>query len=144
MKFEEVIMSTTLIAVFSVAVLVALILTALYRLVVVGRPDEWVLKIRNGKLVAAGIGIVSVRMPWERIVRFTAAMQRVAFTSSALSSESLPISVEGFVLWSVSPDHDGPFKAFSKLGIVESCPTAPTAIASTYFNGHSTRHSSCW
>ncbi|MCP4447864.1 MAG: hypothetical protein GY811_21385 [Myxococcales bacterium] len=120
MRFEELMMSTTFIAVLAAVALAAIIMVVCLRLVVVGRPDEWVLKIRNGKLVDAGVGIVSVRMPWERIVRFTAAMQRVAFTSSALSSESLPISVEGFVLWSVSPDHDGPFRAFSKLGIVDT------------------------
>ena len=113
-------MSTPMIvAAFIAAAAIALAALAT-RLIVVGRPDEWVLKIRNGKLISAGIGIVAVRWPWERIVRFTAAMQRVAFTSSALSSETLSVTVEGFALWSVSPASDGPFKAFSKLGIVDT------------------------
>ena len=89
------------------------------RLVVVGRPDEWVLKIRNGRLITGGIGIVAFRFPWERIVRFTASMQRVAFSTSALSAEALPVTVQGFALWSVSAAEDGPFRAYSKLGIVD-------------------------
>ncbi len=65
---------------------------------------EWVLKIRNGQLMSTGVGILAVRWPWERIVRFTAAMQRAAFTTDARSAESLPVAVQALVLWSVRPD----------------------------------------
>ncbi len=120
MNIEDLVLSTTFLVILISIVLLAITAVALRWLVVVGRPDEWVLKVRNGKLIDAGIGIISIRTPWERVVRFTAAMQRVAFTSSALSSENLPISIDGFVLWSVSPEHGGPFQAFHKLGIVST------------------------
>src|SRR4030095_4231374 len=36
----------------------------------------------------------------------------------ALSNERLRVSVEGFILWSVSLDGEGTFRAFKKLGLV--------------------------
>ncbi len=89
------------------------------KLVIIGGPGDWVIRIRNGKLLNSGIGIVLLRRPWETVARFTAAMQRVAFTAEALSKENLPVTVDGFILWSVSPEGDNPLLAYSKLGIVD-------------------------
>jgi len=59
--------------------------------VVSGRAGEWVLHLRDGELLESGVGIVVWRRPLDRVVRFTAAMQRVSFETEALSAESLPI-----------------------------------------------------
>jgi flotillin len=88
------------------------------RSLVIAQPDEWLLCIRNGKLVKAGVGIYLWRRPWDVVARFTSTMQRVGFTAGALSSERLRVIIEGFILWSVSADGDGPFRAFQKLGLV--------------------------
>lgn len=82
------------------------------------QPDEWLLCIRNGRLVKAGVGISLWRRPGDVVVRFTSTVQRVSFSVSALTRERLPALVDGFILWSVSPDDDGPFRAFQKLGVV--------------------------
>ena len=82
------------------------------------QPDEWLLCIRNGRLVKAGVGISLWRRPGEVVVRFTSTVQRVSFSVSALSRERVPTLLEGFVFWSVSPQGDGPFRAFQKLGVV--------------------------
>ncbi|MEO0460556.1 MAG: SPFH domain-containing protein [Myxococcota bacterium] len=100
----------------SLVVLVGLILR---RAIVIGEPDEWLLRIRNGRLLNAGIGVFLVKLPWDRVVRFSAAMQRVRFSAEPLSSENTPVSLEAFLLWSISPQGEGPFRAFSKLGIVD-------------------------
>jgi hypothetical protein len=91
---------------------------AIARALVIARPDEWLLCIRNGRLVKAGIGICLLRLPGDVVARFTSTMQRVGFSVGALSNERLRVSIDGFVLWSVSPDGDGPFRAFRKLGLV--------------------------
>ena len=96
----------------------ALLGRTLIRRLVIAQPDEWLLGIRNGRLVKAGIGIRLVRLPGEVVVRFTSTVQRVSFTVGALTSERLRVTVEGFILWSVSPRGEGPFRAFQKLGLV--------------------------
>jgi hypothetical protein len=84
----------------------------------IAQPDEWLLCIRNGRLVKAGVGIRIWRRPGDVVVRFTSTLQRVSFGVSALSQEQLPVAIDGFVLWSVAPDGDAPFRAFQKLGLV--------------------------
>ncbi len=91
---------------------------AIVRALVVAQPDEWLLCIRNGRLVKAGIGIFLLRLPGDVVARFTSTVQRVGFSVGALSNERLRVVVEGFILWSVSADGDGPFRAFQKLGLV--------------------------
>jgi hypothetical protein len=88
------------------------------RFFAVAQPDEWLLCIRNGRLVIAGVGIRLWRRPGDVVARFTSTLQRVSFTASALSRERLRVSVDGFILWSVSAEGDGPFRAFQKLGLV--------------------------
>src|SRR5436190_441137 len=49
----------------------------------VAKPDQWLLRIRDGRLVRAGIGISVWRRPGDAIVRFTSAVQRVATLPTA-------------------------------------------------------------
>src|SRR5262249_8444340 len=81
------------------------------------QPDEWLLCIRNGRLLRAGVGIRVGRRPGDVVVRFTSTVQRVSFSAHALSRERLQVFIDGFILWSVSPNGDGPFRAFQKLGV---------------------------
>ena len=85
---------------------------------VIARPDEWLLCIRNGALARAGVGISLWRRPGDVVARFTSTVQRVAFSVDALSAGRAGVTIDGFILWSVSPDGDGPFRAFRKLGLV--------------------------
>ena len=62
---------------------------------VVAQPDEWLLRIRDGKLVRSGIGISVWRRPGDLIVRFTSTMQRVGFTAEALTREGIDVLLEG-------------------------------------------------
>lgn len=83
------------------------------------RPDEWLLCIRNGKLVAAGIGISVWRRPGDVLVGFSSTVQRVSFQSDARTADRFNVAVDGFVLWSVSHAADAPLRAFGKLGLTE-------------------------
>ena len=74
------------------------------------QPDEWLLCIRNGRLIQAGVGISLWRRPGDVVVRFTSTVQRVGFSVIALSRERLQVVLDGFILWSVSSEGDGPFR----------------------------------
>jgi flotillin len=81
------------------------------------QPDEWLLRVRNGRVVVAGIGITTWRKPGDVVVRFSSTIQRVRFSVAALTAEHLAVALDGFILWSVSPEPELAFRAFSKLGI---------------------------
>lgn len=98
--------------------LLSAVVFAAAKALVVAQPDEWLLCIRNGRLVRAGVGISLWRRPGDVVARFTSTVQRVGFAVNALSRERLPVTVEGFILWSVSQQGDDPFTAFQKLGLV--------------------------
>jgi hypothetical protein len=84
---------------------------------VAAQPDQWLLRVRNGKVVDAGIGVHVWRRPGDVIVRFSSTVQRVRFMAEALSAEHVPVAVDGFLLWSVALDPEKAFRAYSKLGI---------------------------
>ena len=92
-----------------------LLARALWSLVLRAGPDEWLLQIRDGALVRAGVGVTAIRWPQDRIVRFPASVQRVRFRAEVLSRELLPVTVEAFALWSVLPDD--PLLAARRLGL---------------------------
>lgn len=95
-------------------------LRALSRFYVVAQPDEWLLCVRDGRLVHAGVGVTVLRRPGDVAVRFSATSQRVTFAAEALSLERVAVLVEGFAFWSVSDEGDAPFRAYSHLGIADS------------------------
>jgi len=85
--------------------------------VVMAQPDQWLLRLRDGKLLDAGVGITRVRKPGDTIVRFTSTLQRVRFTAEVISADRVNLVIEGFVLWSISCAGEAPFKAYRKLGL---------------------------
>ena len=51
-----------------------------------GTTIDWFVPSRDGKLVAAGVGITRLRRPGETVVRFSSTRQRVGFSVEAISS----------------------------------------------------------
>jgi SPFH domain / Band 7 family len=100
----------------SVAAII-LSVAALSQLFAAGAPDEWLLLIRGGKLIRAGIGIFVVRLPGDSIVRFSSTLQRVAFQVECRSAEHITLTIDGFALWNVIEEGDGPFRAYRTLGL---------------------------
>lgn len=86
---------------------------------VVARPDQWLLHIRNGEMLSAGVGVSCWRRPGDVAVLFSSTLQRVRFTVSALSRDRVQVIVEGFILWSVDEEGDGPFRAFRQMGLID-------------------------
>lgn len=109
-------MVVTVLLASSALLLVAIAAAVRWSWLVAG-PDQWLLGVRDGRLVRAGIGIGIWRRPGDTIVRFTSAVQRVTFKATAPSREQVPFVVEGFALWTVHGEGDGPFVAFGNLGL---------------------------
>ena len=72
-------------------------LKALKWSLVFAEPDEWLLRIRDGKLLDAGVGIWVWRRPGDVLARFSSTMQRVKFTAEAMSADRLGVKLEGFI-----------------------------------------------
>ncbi len=82
-------------------------------------PDQWLLRIRNGNLIDAGVGVSCWRRPGDVVAIFTSTLQRVRFTVEAHSSDRVGVNIEGFILWSVDGASDGPFRAFRQMGLLD-------------------------
>ncbi|MEM9692151.1 MAG: SPFH domain-containing protein, partial [Myxococcota bacterium] len=110
-------MSGVLFAVVAAMAVTLVVVAVATQARVVAQPDEWLLRVRDGKLVQAGVGIALWRVPGDVVARFTSTVQRVRFDVEVCSRDQVHIRVEGFVLWSVDGEGDRPFVAFRKLGL---------------------------
>lgn len=83
------------------------------------KPNEWMLLLRNGELVQAGVGLSAFCPPGSQIVRFPSTMQETEFTASQATKQRAGVSVTGKAYWSIyrpsKEDPDGPFRAFKSL-----------------------------
>ncbi len=111
-------MTTTTIIVGVAGTVALLVAILLRRTIVIAQPDEWLLCIRNGAPLVAGVGIRLLRRPGDVVARFTSTVQRIRFVGEVLSSDRIEMRIEGFILWSVSSASAKCFRAFQKLGIV--------------------------
>lgn len=84
---------------------------------VTAAPDEWLLRIRGGKLIESGVGVSMLRRPGDVLALFSSTLQRVGFLVETMSADRVLIRVEGFILWSVDGEGEGPFRAFRSLGL---------------------------
>ena len=112
-------MPPALIPILIVAPIIFILSFLAYRRFIIAQPDEWLLRIRQGKVLDAGIGVHLWRWPGDLVVRFSSTMQRVSFSVEVLSSEKLNLHLEGFIFWSVSSEEGAPFQAFQKLGLAD-------------------------
>lgn len=109
---------------FAVGLLVLLVLSRMY---VVAQPNQWMLVLRNGKLVKCGVGI-SVFQGWnDKIVKFPSKIHKVPFVAQQVTTEMQGIEVSGIIIWSIFREGDGPLKAYKSLGTDINLPEPVTA-----------------
>lgn len=75
-------------------------------------PNQWLLLIENGKLVKAGIGLKCFVWPTQTVVKFPSNIERIKFSARNVTKEMQGLEVEGFAIWSVNREEDGPFKCY--------------------------------
>jgi len=64
-----------------VCIAFASVFKMLQSLYVSGEANEWVLIMRNGKMVKAGVGLSCFRAPFDQVATFPAQVKRVTFKS---------------------------------------------------------------
>uniref|UniRef100_A0A7R9Z8H8 Uncharacterized protein n=1 Tax=Chlamydomonas euryale TaxID=1486919 RepID=A0A7R9Z8H8_9CHLO len=80
-----------------------------------GKANEWILVVRNGRMVKAGVGLTVFRGMYDTVVSFPSVIQKVSFAAEQVSKEVQGLHVSGFCIWSVNRVDDGPFKAYRYL-----------------------------
>ncbi len=113
-----------------VAVAIVLLVAAFFlwrRRLVVARPNEWLLVIKNGKMKSAGIGLQAFRGWKMQVVTFPSAIQQMAFRAQQVTREMQGIEVSGFVVWTVLREGDGPFRAYKYLEGLSDSGKSPAA-----------------
>ena len=79
-------------------------------------PNEWMLIVRNGKLMECGVGISGYAKFSDTVVKFPSKINKVKFTAQQVTKEIQGVEISGVIIWSVYREKDGPFKAFKYLG----------------------------
>jgi len=54
---------------------------------VIGKPNEWVLVMRNGVVTKKGIGFSGYRMPFDQVARFPSRANQVSFRTNVTTKE---------------------------------------------------------
>lgn len=83
---------------------------------VTAKPNEWLLVMRNGRVVCSGVGASYYVMPGDQVVKFPSKINRFKFSASQITEEKQGIEVEGVLVWSVFRENDGPLRAYKFLG----------------------------
>lgn len=62
-------------------------------------PNEWLLVIKDGKLIKAGVGIYVFKGFNSAVVKFPSLMQTIDFCADNVTIEMQGVKVSGFVAW---------------------------------------------
>ena len=81
-----------------------------------GAPNEWVIIMRNGKMVKAGIGLKTFKGPFDQVAKYPARVHRVQFSTEQITKEMQGVRVSGMLVWTILNTGEGPFTAFKNLG----------------------------
>ena len=81
-----------------------------------GKPSEWVLVMRNGNLVKAGIGLKTFKGPFDQVAMYPAHMHKVNFSTQQVTKEMQSVEVSGMLVWTVNRIGNGPLNAYKNLG----------------------------
>ena len=78
-------------------------------------PNEWLLVIRDGKLVQAGVGLKTFLGLTDSFVKFPSKVEKVHFNANNVTKEMQGVEIDGFAFWSVYREDDGPFRCYKYM-----------------------------
>ena len=78
-------------------------------------PNEWLVVIRDGKLVQAGVGLKTFIGITDTYVKFPSKVERVEFTANNVTKEMQGVIITGFAFWTVYREEDGPFRCYKYM-----------------------------
>lgn len=99
----------------------------LFRRYCSSEPNEWMIVMRNGKLIECGVGISYYAGLEDVVVKFPSKINKVRFAAQQVTQEMQGIEVSGIIIWSIYREKDGPLKAFKYLGKDLTSDTPTTA-----------------
>lgn len=105
--------------VYIIAALIAMLVVAGFifsQVRVVAQPNEWMIVLREGKMIKCGVGISCLKMMNDKVVKFPSKVHKVNFTAQQVTREMQGIEVSGMIIWTIFRDGEGPFKAYKSLG----------------------------
>ena len=79
------------------------------------QPNEWLLVIRNGLLIKAGVGLKTFVGISDTVVRFPSKVEKVEFKANNVTKEMSGVVITGFAFWSVYRNEDGPFRCYKYM-----------------------------
>ena len=85
-----------------------------------GKPNEWVMIMRNGQMVKAAVGLRCFKGPFDQVATFPAKVYKVNFETEQVTSEMQGVRVSGMLVWTINRVGDGPFNAYKNLGDISS------------------------
>ena len=102
--------------IFGIFFVVCAVYKYLASLYVTGEANQWVVILNNGKMKAAGVGLCTMRGPFDQVAKFPSQVNKVTFRTEQVTKEMQGIQVEGMLVWSINRIDDGPFNAYKNLG----------------------------
>ena len=115
--YDVLIPVVVLVAVRKLAYMAAGYLSTLW---VNGKPNEWVLIMRNGAMVNAGVGLCTFKSPFDQVATFPAKVYKVDFSTEQVTEEMQGVQVSGMLVWTVNRIGEGPLNAYKNLGDISS------------------------
>lgn len=115
--FDVLIPVVVLVAARKLAYMAAGYLSTLW---VSGKPNEWVLIMRNGAMVNAGVGLCTFKSPFDQVATFPAKVYKVNFSTEQVTEEMQGVQVSGMLVWAVNRIGEGPLNAYKNLGDISS------------------------
>jgi regulator of protease activity HflC (stomatin/prohibitin superfamily) len=78
--------------------------------------SEWLIVLRGGEQVNAGIGMACFAWPGDTIITFPSKLNQVTFNVEQVTEEMQGVNVSGMLIWSVYREDDGPFRCYKAFG----------------------------
>lgn len=82
----------------------------------IGESNEWVVIIRDGKQISAGVGLSTFKRPFDTVAKFPSSVKEVAFNAMQVTTEMQGIDVSATLAWSIYREDDGPFRCYKTFG----------------------------
>ena len=82
---------------------------------VVGEPNEWVVIMRDGEPVNAGIGLSCFKTPWDSVAKFPSKLTKVEVSTMQITLEMQGVQVNSMIEWTI--DRNAPLKAYKNLDL---------------------------
>lgn len=83
----------------------------------VAKPDEWLLVLRDGRLIGQGIGLCAFCGWRDSVAKFPATIQKIRFQAAQVDKEMQGLEVSGYLSWSVNRTGEGPWNAYKYMAM---------------------------